>query len=330
MAQQDIFAGVDLGGTKIACALARRDGAIIAEKSVPTESHRGPHAVIATIADTIESLGSAPTAVGIGLPGLIDFAQATTLFMPNFPTQWRGVPVGHLLWERLRCPVHLLNDARAATLGELIFGHGREARTMVLFTVGTGIGGGIVIDGKLRMGPLGAAGELGHQTVVIGGPLCGCGAHGCLEAVASGPALIAEGVRLMLSGNAPKLHEIAKGNPAAITPREMAAAAEAGENTVADAIERAATYLGIGAANMVTALHPDLIVIGGGVSALGDRLLRPIRREIHRRVRMFPPDDVRVERSLLGEKAGLLGAVALAMGTGIELPTQGDSSAVHV
>jgi glucokinase len=183
---------------------------------------------------------------------------------------------------------------------------------MAFFSIGTGIGGGIAIEGRLRLGSLGAAGELGHQTILSDGPRCGCGNHGCLEALASGPAITAEGVRLMLAGLAPQLHSIVGGRIDRISPCEMLAAAEAGDQRIRESLERAGSYLGIAAANVVTILHPDLIVLGGGVAEMGDLLLNKVRQIVRERVGMFPTDDVQIERSLLGDQAGLLGAIALA------------------
>jgi glucokinase len=182
--------------------------------------------------------------------------------------------------------------------------------------LGTGIGGGLAIDGKLRLGSMGAAGELGHQTILADGPQCGCGSRGCLETLASGPAITAEGVRLMRSGLAPRLHEIVRGNADVVSPKTMAEAARTGETSVRSAIERAAEYLGIGVANVVTMLHPELVIIGGGVAALGDLLLETVRATVCRRVRMFPPESVSIEISTLGDQAGLYGAIALAMRQG--------------
>jgi len=312
---------VDLGGTKIACAVAGRDGAIAAEAQVPTESHLGPAAVIERIiglvGDVAARAGRKPVAIGMGVPGLVDVRRGTALFLPNLPTQWRDIPVAGRISAAIGCPVFLLNDARMATLGEFVFGRGRSAADMVLFTLGTGIGGGIVIDGKLRLGPLGAAGELGHQTIIPDGPLCGCGSRGCLETLSSGPAMVGAAVRLVQSGLAPLLYEMVAGNVAAITPKEMGAAARAGDAAVHDVILRAATYLGIGIANIVTALHPGLVVLGGSVAGLGELLIDPVRATVRERVRMFPPGDVVIERSLLGDRAGLLGGIALAAGEAV-------------
>jgi glucokinase len=317
-----LFAGVDLGGTSIKAAVTTATGEIVAEDCIPTESHGGPVAVVERMAGLIERLLTRPggilRGIGVGAPGLVDVASGVTKFLPNLPTQWRDVPVAAMLHERLGAPAKLLNDVRAATLGELRFGHGkhRPGLTMAFFSVGTGIGGGIVIEGKLRLGPLGAAGELGHQTILPDGPRCGCGNRGCLEALASGPAIAAEGVRLLKMGLVPNLHRAVEGDADRVTPREMLAAALAGDRLVQEALTRAGEWMGIAAANVVTVLHPDLIVIGGGVAELGETLLEPVRRTIRERVGMFPTDGVRVERSALGERAGILGCLALAQEVG--------------
>lgn len=317
----DLFASVDLGGTNIHAAFADAGGHLVAEEKVPTASHEGPPRVLARIAalvnDIAARVGAKPRALGMGVPGLVDVGRGVTKFFPNLPTQWRDIAVRATLEPEIGCPVFILNDARAATLGELVFGHGRTAETFIYFGLGTGVGGGVVIDGKLRLGPLGAAGEIGHQTLVPDGPLCGCGNRGCLETLASGSAITAEGVRLFLSGNAPCLHEICGGSVERVSPATMAEAARAGDAAVSDALERAGEWLGIGAANLVSALHPDLIVIGGGVAELGDLLLDPVRATIRRRVGMFPAENVRVERSALGDRAGLMGALALAVRGGV-------------
>jgi glucokinase len=298
------YAGFDLGGTNIAAALGTADGRMLAERCAPTRSQEGPAAVLARIAELVRDLGGAPAAVGGGIPGLLDLERGQTLFLPNFPTQWRGVPAADILRQALGCPVYILNDARLATLGEARFGHGRTARTMVLFTLGTGIGGGVVLDGRLRA----LGGEIGHQTVAPDGPQCGCGNRGCVEALASGPALVGEAARLIRSGQAPHLAELTGGSLEALTPREMA---QSRDPAVRAAIVRAGRYLGIAAANLVTSLQPELLVFAGGVAAI-DLLLDTVREVLRSRVRMFPVDDVRVERSLLGDRAGVYGGIALA------------------
>jgi glucokinase len=317
----ELYASVDLGGTKVACAFATAEGEVLAEETIPTESHEGPEAVLDRIADLVNELtdrtSTQPAALGMGIPGLVDIDNGVTKFLPNLPTQWRDVPVREQLAPEIGCPVYLLNDVRTATLGELTYGHGRTANTMAFFALGTGIGGGVVVDGSLRLGPLGAAGELGHQTILPDGPRCGCGNNGCLETLASGPAITAKGVWLMLSGRAPHLYEIVSGDPGQVTPREMKLAAEAGDREVREALVRAAQYIGIGVANVVTILHPDLVVLGGGVAEIGALLFDTVREVMRDRVGMFPTDGVRIEKSMLGADAGMLGGVALAMKGGL-------------
>ena len=314
---EQIYASIDLGGTNITCALATGGGAVLATRTMPTRSHEGPDAILERIAALLWELaretGQKPFAAGMGVPGLADRAAGTTLFLPSFASHWRGVAVASLLGARIGCPVYLLNDVRLATLGEMTFGLGSKAGTMVFFAIGTGIGGGIAVDGRLRLGPLGAAGELGHQTILPDGPLCGCGSRGCLETLASGPAITAEGVRLLRTGLAPILHGLTGGSSDAVSPKSMAAAANAGDEMVRRAIVRAANFLGIGAANMITALHPDLVVLGGGVAAMGNLLLETVKSTVRERVRMFPVDGVTIQNSALADKAGLYGGIALAV-----------------
>jgi glucokinase len=316
---KDVVAGVDLGGTSIKLAIADSQGSLLFSQSIDTESHRGPSDVIERIAQSIERmLANIPAAklaaVGVGVPGLVDTKSGVTKFLPNLWTQWREIAVGSMLTERLGCPVRLLNDASTATLGELRFGHGKDLPgvTMAFFSIGTGIGGGVVIDGTLRLGPIGAAGELGHQTMVADGLLCGCGNLGCLETLASGAALVAEGVRLLKCGLALHLSRLTHGDLSAVSPKLMAEAATE-DPAVMQTIQRAANYIGIAAANVVSILHPDVIVFGGGVSEMGAVLLEPVARVVHQRVRMFPTDGVRIERSILGDQAGIVGAIALAL-----------------
>jgi len=322
MPNGSLFAGIDLGGTNINGALGDASGTLLRQEKIPTLAHEGQEAVIGRIASLIERMaereGRTPEALGLGVPGLVDLKSGVTRFLPNLPTQWRDVPLAAILEKRLGCRVYLLNDARAAALGESMFGHGRDAQTMVLYTLGTGVGGGIVIDGRLHLGPLGAAGEIGHICVQPDGPWCSCGSRGCLETFVSGPALTAEGVRLFASGNAVHLVEICKGDIGRVSPETLGKAAVAGDPGARAVIERAGGLLGLAASGLVLALHPDIIVLGGGVAALGDLLISPMRRAIESRVCMFPVDGVRIERSLLGENAGVYGGIAAALQGGVK------------
>lgn len=236
------YVSLDLGGTKIACALADEGMEPIAETSVATESHLGAESVLQRMTELVESelakTDAKAIGIGVGAPGLVDINKGHTRFLPNFPSQWRDVAVGPFLKERIGCDVHLLNDARAATLGELHFGVGREgAVTFAYFGLGTGVGGGVVVNRKLLLGPFGSAGELGHQTVLPNGPECGCGNRGCLEAVASGSAIAGRGVRLVKSGRSTGLRDLVEGDLNRINASTMAQAAGQGDEVVAKELD---------------------------------------------------------------------------------------------
>lgn len=321
MTTEAIYGAVDLGGSHIGLALGSVDieageYRLRGRRTLEGGGYDGWQPVLERIADEMLDLqreaGERPAAVGVGCPGWVDLEQGETRFLPNLPGQWRDVPVARILGQRLEAPVHLLNDVRAATLGEFTLGAGRGTSTMALFALGTGIGGGVVVDGRLRLGPLGSAGELGHQIVDPTGPLCGCGSRGCLEAVASGPAIAAAGVRLLRSGQAPALFDITGGDAGQVSAETMGEAATAGDEAVTKELERIAGLVGIAAANVVVTLHPELIVLGGGVAGLGNLLFDGVRRTIAERVRVFPTEDVRVEPAALGTDAGLAGVLAWA------------------
>jgi glucokinase len=311
------FAGVDFGGTKIAVVVADAAGCIAAETVLPTLAQDGPAQAVDRTCRALDDLCRQHSldilAIGVGLPGLVDPEAGIIVFLPNLPAQWRGYKIASAFAAHSKRPVALLNDARMAALGEFTFGNPLASRDMLFVTVGTGIGGGLVLDGKLRLGAFGAAGEVGHHTILPQGPPCSCGSRGCLETLVSGPALAAAGSKLMQEGRAPRLKELVAGDPGKITATQMALAAEQGDHAVAEAIRQAAEYLGVGIANAVTISAVRNVVIGGGLSVLGDLLLEPVRQQIRARVRMFPAEVVQVGRSVLGEKSGALGGVALAV-----------------
>lgn len=331
--QANLIAGIDLGGTNIKAAIADSSGKILVSDSVPTRRDQSSEAVLKRCSDLIRDLkkrldspasDSPIVCVGVGVPGLVDLETSEAKFLPNFPGHWSGVPIGSALQENLNCKVRIMNDARTATLGELRFGHGRgqAAPSFALFTIGTGIGGGVVLDGKLRLGPIGSAGELGHQTVVPDGPLCGCGNRGCVEAIASGSALIRSAVAIAEKGDAPHLQRRRASQTDEITVGQIVEAIEAGDQPLQEMLDGALDAFGIAVANVVTILHCQLVVLGGGVAELGERILQPVRESVKRRVRMFPTDDIRIEKSLLGSSAGVRGAVALAMDEVTERATE--------
>lgn len=314
-----MIGAIDIGGTKIALALATADGRLVAHDKFPTNPGRGPDAVIEELIVTLRGLadrhGAVLTTLGVGSVGPLDLATGTIQSPPNFPG-WTHVPLKRPLEAAFKVPVVVDNDANAAALGEYRLGAGKGASSMVYATVSTGIGGGIVLDGKLLHGVGGGAGEFGHQTIVPDGPPCGCGNHGCLEAVASGTAIAREARVLATSGQAPLLLALAGGDPDAIHAGHVVQAAAEGEQSAADLWARTIGYLAIGLGNVISTVAPEKLVLGGGVAQTGDALLVPLREGLARRVRMVPMDDVEVVLAAHGAETGLYGAVALALDAG--------------
>ena len=290
--------GLDLGGTNIKVVVlddATGTEKVVSSETVPTFAERGPAAVVARLVDIARGITESQTgikAIGIGVPGLFDVTLGTIELFPNLPGPWRGQPVRDPVAEDLGLPVTLINDARAFTLAEGTIGAGLGSSTLVCVTLGTGIGGGIMFDGELYTGPLGVAGEIGHQTVLPDGPLCGCGNRGCAEALARADAIAARAGRR--------------------TVEEVYTGVEAGEPDCLEAVRFAAYYLGIALANAVALLGPDRIVIGGGISEAGDVALDPIRHAVRERVTLVPTDSINVVPAALGSKAGAVGAALAA------------------
>jgi glucokinase len=285
--------GVDLGGTKVLAGAVDRDGDVAAYAR-RTVRGLGRDGVLETIADAVREAGAGRSAAGvaIGIPGFLDPADGSVRRCVHLPIE--GLRIGDDLAELLELPVVVDNDANCAALAEARLGAGRGHRVVVLLTVGTGIGGAVVVDGELFRGATGAAGELGHMTVELDGPVCTCGSRGCLETVASGPALVAAAIRHGWSGE-----ESLSG--ALVT--ELALAGDAIALAAAAQVGRA---LGAGIASLVNAFDPDVVVIGGGVLGLGELLLEPARGEA--RARALAGDRVHVVGAALGENAGMVGA----------------------
>jgi glucokinase len=248
--------------------------------------------------------------VGISAPGLIDLDTNTTLFLPNLYGEWRGIPVGDRMFSHLGLAISMLNDVRAITFGEWAFGAGKGVDSIACFAIGTGVGGGLVVNNQLVLGIDGAAGELGHQTVDINGPICGCGNHGCIEVYASGPAIAAEAARGVRQGWATKIVDLIDGDLNKLTPEIVAKAANMGDEFALGVWERAGTYLGIGVANILISVGVKRVVIGGGVGKAGDLLLDPIKKVVKERVFLMPVEKVEILNARLGTKAGIVGMAA--------------------
>jgi glucokinase len=286
--------GLDLGGTNIKWVVAEQDGAawsVLGRDQVQTPAADGPDAVVGRLATVgIEAVERHPgvISVGIGVPGLYDPAAGTTRFLVNIPGAWAGKPVAGPIGLALGLPAFLINDARAFGLAELRLGAGRGASSMIGFTLGTGVGGVIAIDGRIHQGHDGTAGELGHQTIEPDGPWCHCGNRGCLEAFARADQIAA-----------------ACGTE---TAEEAVERARAGDARAIDGLAQVGRYLGIGIASMITVISPDKVVIGGGIAASADLFLGQIEAEIRRRVFTTSLDAVEIVTAELGTWAGSIGA----------------------
>lgn len=304
--------GVDVGGTKVLAGLVR-DGRVVSTARRATPGRRVEVGLVeAALVEAVrEAAGGRPlAAVGVAAAGFVDAAGEHVVFAPHLP--WRGHPVRARLAELLGAPVHLENDATAAAYAEATLGAARGLDPAVVVTLGTGIGGGVVVGGRVLRGASGMAGEFGHAQVVPDGEPCACGGRGCWEQYCSGGALVRE-ARAGL-GSAPSvLAELCGGRPELLRGPMVTEAAESGDLVAQRAFAAVGTWLGVGLANLAAALDPAVLVVGGGVSAAGERLLAPARVALERSLvgaahRTVPP----VVRAALGPEAGLVGAATLA------------------
>jgi len=306
---------VDLGATQIRAALSDLEGHFLIRADCLTEAEGGMDAVLERVISLVGEVREKMPArgsllgLGIGSPGPVDTRTGVIISPPNLPG-WREVPLGVLLEERLSLPVRVANDGNAATLGEWAFGAGRGRRNVAYITISTGIGGGVIAGGRLLLGHRGLATEIGHMTLQADGPRCNCGNYGCWEALASGTAIAREGMEAVETGCSPQLVQLAQGVGERVDARMVGEAARQGDPVAAEIIERAAICCGVGVANLLHLYSPEIVLVGGGVSRLGELLFGPMRRTARRRV-MPPYRDVPIEPAALEEDVGLLGAVAL-------------------
>ena len=292
--------GLDLSATNLKWTVLERDGETwtsLEHGQLPTDASEGADAVLGRMAETAHQAMAGwqgIESVGLGVPGLFEADAGITTFLPNLPPDWTGRPVAGPLRERMGLPVRLINDARAFGLAELNLGAGRGCETMVGLTLGSGVGGVVVVNGRVHFGHAGTGGEVGHQTLLPDGPACTCGNHGCLEALTRADAIAAA------CGTA--------------TAEEAVRAAQGGEERAIEGLAEIGHWLGIGIANLIVVLTPDRVVLGGGVSGAGHLLLEPIRDEVRRRVRVTDLEAVEIVAAELGTWAGAIGAAVHGAG----------------
>jgi glucokinase len=278
--------GLDLGGTNIKLALLE-DGVLVEQREAQTRSEEGgPAAVLERIVELGRSVGPVDS-VGVALPGLFD-EDGIIVLLPNLYGAWTGTPAREPLEQGFGMPVRMINDGHAFALAESALGAGRGAANVMCVVCGTGIGGGLVLDGRLHLGPDQRAGEFGHHTVSEDGPVCECGNRGCLELYAGARAIAA-------AASAPSFHE-------------TVVRARAGDDTASRALARAGELIGLAIANVLIFLAPDRVVVGGGVAEAGELLLDPLRASVADRARVAPLDRITIAPAELGPRAGAIGA----------------------
>jgi len=296
-----------------------KTGRIISRDYRQTEAAKGLDAVVARMIDAASEVmngggvvSAQISAVGVAAPGPIDAKSGVVTTPPNLPG-WTDVPLRQLIQDGLGLPTALENDANAAALAEHRFGAGQGTEHMIYVTASTGIGGGFILNGELYGGATGAAGEIGHMTILPQGPHCGCGNRGCLEALASGTAIAREARERVKCGIPTLIADLAKGDLKHISAKLVAQAAGQGDIEAQEILDEAMTYLGVGMANLVNLFNPELIVIGGGLTNMGARIFDPVRSIIQRRAFRAAAQVVRVVPARLGDDVGALGAAAVAM-----------------
>jgi glucokinase len=311
------YLAVDLGGTHVRTAVADGEGCIEGRLDETTDHSRGPDSVIAQVTrlagQSLAQSGVTKDAierVAVASPGPVDIRTGVVHSPPNMPG-WDDVPLRARLQEALGRSVMVENDANAGAIGELHFGAARGARNAVYITVSTGIGGGVIEDGRLVEGASGAAGEIGHMTIDLRGELCKCGNIGCLEMLASGTAIGRRFQRALDEGRQSIASEWLSGRPA--RAEDAVRAAEQGDPTALEVLTDSAEALGVGVVNALHLFNPEVVILGGGVMQAGPLIFEPVRRMVDRYTMGIPRRDARIVPAELGQDVGLIGAVAIAV-----------------
>ncbi|MGP0068181.1 MAG: ROK family protein [Isosphaeraceae bacterium] len=311
------YLGIDLGGTNIKSGVVDENGRVLSTISVATQADRGPEVGLDNLAEAgnraVEASGvgwEQIAGVGLGSPGTMDLKEGMLLEPPNLPG-WDNLPIRQLLSERLKKPTVLQNDGNAAAFGEYWTGAGKDVHSLVMFTLGTGIGCGIVIDGLILEGRHSHGAECGHIIIQMDNARrCSCGAYGHLEAYASATALVKRAQEALAEGTEPsRLRDI---DPETITSRAISEAAAAGDSLARRLMRETARYLAVGAVSLMHTIDPDLVLFGGGMINAGESLLEDIRRDVREMAFPIPAAKARIAFAQLGEEAGFVGAAGWA------------------
>jgi glucokinase len=250
--------------------------------------------------------------MSLGIAGIIDTTNGIVDKAPNLPG-WENMKLRDKIHDRYSVPVHILNEADAAALGEHRYGAGKKLKNVVLITLGTGIGGGLILDGRLFLGSSGSAFEIGHMVIKDDGPDCGCGKNGCLETLASGTAIGREARRRITEGETSVLVDMVHGAIEEITAEKVHQAAKQGDPLALRVLAGASHYLGLGIINLVSIINPEMIIVGGSVARIGNLLLDPVRQMVKDKTFALMVKKLKIVKARLGEDAGLMGAAAYAL-----------------
>jgi glucokinase len=307
----EVVIGVDLGGTNTRTALLSQEGSILERHKVSTHADEGWKQVVARLVENIAQhqkiameKGLKVSAVGVGAPGVIQMDRGIVVKSPNFP-DWNNLPLKEHLEKALHIPVFIENDANAAALGEQWLGAARGINSMILLTLGTGVGGGIILNNRIWQGADGMAGEIGHMTLIPDGRLCRCGNTGCLEMYASARGIVQSYREAVGSSGSAASGEFSS--------EKIYKAAMEGEPVARKVMKDMGLMLGIGIANLINIFNPQMIVIGGGVKDAWQLFINTTQEEVMRRAFKVPAERTRIVPSILGDDAGMIGAARIAL-----------------
>ncbi len=311
--------GVDLGGTNVRAAIVDRDGKIVGDGRTDSKAMEGLEFTVAQIVKAVKMAAKDASVdlkdaagVGMGVPGTHKSEEGIVVWSPNFK-DWNDVQLLAPIMDKLGIPAYMGNDANVAAFGEYAFGAGKGAKVMVMFTLGTGIGSGLVINGRSYLGVTETAPEMGHHIILADGPRCSCGRYGCVESLCRRDAIIDRAARKAHAGRHTSLIEKSGHDLRYITPRMIAEAASEGDEVSIETYEEVGYYLGIAVANALNILNPDKIVIGGGIAQAGELLFGPIRRTIEVNALYPALQACQILPADLGDDAGVLGGAAMVL-----------------
>jgi len=315
MGESHVYAGIDIGGTSIKYGLVDRSGKVLYKEHRPTLVEKGAEPVLHLVTNIAEHLLMVAAEddfevkwLGVGTPGTVDSRTGKVIGLSPNIDGWQGMEIGRTLSDRLNMPVFVDNDVNAMALAEQRFGAATGYSSAICVALGTGVGGAVILDGKLRRGPGYSAGEIGHMSINPDGPPCRCGAKGCIEAYCSSSVIVGKAKAALANDLSPAFEEVLDGSLDNINIRKIFAAVKKGDSLAQSIIDETAELLSIGLAGAVNLLNPDIVIIGGGIADGGGGFVQAVSAGIRKRAFAAATDNLRVTRATLGNNAGFIGA----------------------